>query len=499
MDELPGKPASFWLERSESSAYPSLEESMQVDVAVLGAGISGVSVALELVEAGLEVALVEAGRVAGGASGYSTAKVSSLHGLTYAKLAAQQSDEISRAYGQANEAGLASIGARVDALGIDCDFSRRDNFTYSLEPGEAAEVEQEVEAANRAGLPASHATELDLPFDVAAAIRVSNQAQFDPVRYLRGLAARFAELGGRLFEHSPAIKVKDAKPCTVRVRGGATVTADHVVVATHFPFLDRGLYFARMHPERSYVIAARARGTLPQAMYLSTESPAHSIRSHPTGEGELLLLGGESHKTGQADESERYRRLASWASASFEIEEFEYRWATQDAIPADGVPMIGRLLPHSERVLVATGYRKWGYAAGAAAAAILTDQILGNENPWAFAFDPGRLRPRASSASFLKENANVGYRFFADRLKRGSEADLAAGEGRLVGHGLAQHAVSRDADGKLHRLSARCTHLGCIVAWNDAERTWDCPCHGSRFAADGTVVEGPAVDPLPSR
>ena len=215
MNGLPGKPASYWLERSEPSAYPSLDAPIKVDVAVLGAGISGVSVALELAEAGLEVALVEAGRVAGGASGYSTAKVSSLHGLTYAKLAAQQSEEIARAYGQANEAGLAAIAARVDALGIDCDFSRRDNFTYTLEPGEASEVEAEVEAATAAGLPASHATELDLPFPVAAAVRFGNQAQFDPVRYLRALAARFAELGGRLFERSPAIKVNDGKPCTV--------------------------------------------------------------------------------------------------------------------------------------------------------------------------------------------------------------------------------------------------------------------------------------------
>jgi Rieske Fe-S protein len=234
-------------------------------------------------------------------------------------------------------------------------------------------------------------------------------------------------------------------------------------------------------------------------MYISTESPAHSIRSHPNGDGDLLLLGGESHKTGQADEAERYRRLAAWGSSEFDLERFEYRWATQDAIPVDSVPMIGRLLPHSPRVLVASGFRKWGYAAGAVAGAILTDQVLGRENPWAFAFDPSRLRPRASTSSFVKENADVAYRFFADRLERRSEVDLAPGEGRLVGHGLAQHAVSREEDGTLHRLSARCTHLGCIVSWNSAETTWDCPCHGSRFAPDGTVVEGPAVDPLPAR
>ncbi|MGH2982493.1 MAG: FAD-dependent oxidoreductase [Solirubrobacterales bacterium] len=325
------------------------------------------------------------------------------------------------------------------------------------------------------------------------------EGQFDPVRYLRGLAARFVDLGGRLFEQAPAISVDDGSPCTVEIRSGTRVRAGQVIVATHFPFLDRGLFFARMHPERSYVLAARTSGAVPQGMYLSTESPAHSIRSLPADGEDLILVGGESHKTGQADAAERYRRLAAWASANFPIEGFSYRWATQDAIPIDHVPMIGRLVPFSSRVLVATGFRKWGYAAGTAAARILSERILDRDNTWAFAFDPSRLRPRASAASFLKENLNVGYRFFADRAKRASYIDPAPGEGTVVGEGLGQRAVCRTESGELHMLSARCTHLGCIVNWNRAEQTWDCPCHGSRFGPDGTVVEGPAVDPLPSR
>jgi nitrite reductase/ring-hydroxylating ferredoxin subunit len=234
-------------------------------------------------------------------------------------------------------------------------------------------------------------------------------------------------------------------------------------------------------------------------MYLSTESPAHSIRSLPANGEEMLLVAGESHKTGQADAAERYRRLAAWASATFEVDRFEYRWATQDPIPVDLVPMIGQLVPFSPRVLVATGFRKWGYAAGAAAAQILGDRVLGRDNSLAFAFDTNRVRLRASAASFLSENINVGYRFFADRAKRAPRTDLAPGEGAVVRQGLGQAAICRSESGELHMLSARCTHLGCIVSWNRAEQTWDCPCHGSRFAADGAVVEGPAVDPLPSR
>jgi glycine/D-amino acid oxidase-like deaminating enzyme/nitrite reductase/ring-hydroxylating ferredoxin subunit len=499
MASLPDKPESFWLKDAPSTEYPALVGEPDADVAVLGAGISGVSLALELVEAGLEVALIEAGRVAGGASGYSTAKVSSLHGLTYAGLASKQGEEIARAYGAANEAGLAAIAERVETHDLDCDFSRRDAFTYAPGGEDVEKVQQEAEVAGRLGLPASYVTSSDLPFPISAAVCFSDQAQFDPVRYLRGLAARFVELGGLLFERSPAISVDDGKPCSVKTRGGA-LRAGHVVVATHFPFLDRGLFFARMHPERSYVLAARVRGELPQGMYLSSESPAHSIRQLPTTDGELLLIGGESHKTGQADATDRYQRLVAWASANFELEEIEYRWATQDAMPVDGVPMVGRLLPFSSRVLVATGYRKWGYAAGTAAARMLADRILGRENPWAFAFDSSRLRPRAATVSFVKENANAGWRFFADRVtKRASLDDPGPGEGAVVGHGLGQRAVCRTEDGERHTLSARCTHLGCIVNWNRADQTWDCPCHGSRFAPDGAVVEGPAVDPLPTR
>lgn len=499
MSGLPGKPRSFWLEASPPTDYPRLQGEIEAEVAVLGAGICGVSVALELAQAGVDVALLDAGRVAGGASGHSTAKVSSLHGLTYDELERKHGTEVARAYGEANQAGLETVADRVRELEIDCDFNRRGNFTYALDPDQVSQVEREVEVADRLGLPASYVTELDLPFPIAAAIRFSDQAQFDPVRYLRALAARVAELGGRIFERSSAVAVDDGSPCLVKGRNGARVRAGTVVVATHFPFLDRGLYFARMHPERSYVLAARVAGTPPQGMYLSTESPAHSIRSLPAGDQELLMVGGESHKTGQADAAERYRRLAAWAGSNFEVESFEYRWATQDAIPADHVPMIGRLTPLSSRLLVGTGFRKWGYAAGSAAARILADRILGRENPWAFAFDTSRLRPRASMASLLKENLDVGFRFFAGRARRGSAAGLAPGEGEVVGEGLAQRAVCRTESGEPHTLSARCTHLGCIVSWNRAEGTWDCPCHGSRFAADGAVVEGPAVDPLPKR
>jgi Rieske Fe-S protein len=236
---------------------------------------------------------------------------------------------------------------------------------------------------------------------------------------------------------------------------------------------------------------------VPQGMYLSDERPAHSLRAVPTPEGELLMVGGESHKTGQSDARERYAALEGWARERFDVAAVEHRWATQDHLPADMLPFVGRLWPFSDRVLTATGLRKWGIAMGTSAASILADHIAGRESPWASTFTPMRLHPKAGTPTFVKENANVAKHFFADRLRERSSADeLAPGEGAVVGEGLAQRAVYRDESGALHALSARCSHLGCIVKFNGAERTWDCPCHGSRFSATGEVIEGPAVAPL---
>jgi len=480
--------ASLWFQDAKRTPGAPLDRDMTVDVAVLGAGIVGLTTALLLERQGARVAVLEARRVGSGASGYNTAKLTSLHGLTYGRLANSLGPDAARTYGAANEAGIARVFELVEELGIDCDLGRKPNYTYTESSSDVEAVRDEARVARHLGLPASYVEELDLPFPVAGAVRFDEQAEFHPVRYLEGIAAA---LEGPLYEGTVATHVQGGR---VRTVTGANLTAEHVVVATHLPFLDRGLYFARCHPERSYVVAARTSNA-PAGMYLSTEQPAHSIRAH----GEWLLVGGESHKTGQADAAERYARLEAWARERFRLEP-ELRWATQDQMPVDGVPYVGRHDPLSSRVWVATGFRKWGLAMGTAAAELLAAGIGGREHPWEQLFDPQRLRPRAAAGSFLKENANVALRFLGDRVtKRGGVDEIAPGEGRIVGAGLAQRAAYRDDDGTLHELSARCTHLGCIVSWNSGERTWDCPCHGSRFAATGEVIEGPAVRPLRSQ
>jgi glycine/D-amino acid oxidase-like deaminating enzyme len=443
---------SLWLQGRERVERPPLTEDLSADVVVVGAGIVGLTTALLLEREGASVVVLEMRHVAAGATGYNTAKLTSLHGLTYSSLVSKHGREMARTYGEANEAGLARVFELADELGIDCDLRRKPNYTYTEDAAEAGKLRDEAELARELGLPASYVEETDLPFAVAAAVRFEDQAEFHPVRYVDGIAAA---LRAPIHEST---RVTGAGSGRVDTAGGAQVRAQHTVVATHLSFLDRGLYFARCHPERSYVVAGRVSDP-PAGMYISTESPSHSIRAH----GDWLLVGGESHKTGQADAAERYERLARWARERFGLEP-ELRWATQDQMPVDNVPYVGRHDPVSSDLWVATGFKKWGLAMGTAAAELLAARVRGRDHAWAELFDPQRIRARASAPSFVTENANVALRFAGDRVTK--------------------------------RGNPRCTHLGCLLDWNDAEETWDCPCHGSRFAASGEVLEGPAVRPL---
>jgi glycine/D-amino acid oxidase-like deaminating enzyme/nitrite reductase/ring-hydroxylating ferredoxin subunit len=494
--------ASLWVATGPTTSFPRLDRAIGADVLVVGAGIVGVLAALQLQRDGRNVVLIDKHKVGTGVTGYTTAKLSSLHQLVYGQLASRLGEDTARAYAAANEAGIQRIAALVDELGIDCDFRRRPNYTYAASPEQTEHVENEARAAAAAGLEAAFVEDVPLPFPTHGAVRVPDQAEFQPLRFLAAAAQAFEQAGGRIFEHTRMTSLRDGEPCRVETTGGG-VTADEVVVATHFPVPDRGLFFARVHAERSYCIAAPFAGEPSPGMYISASSPTRSIRFHPIEGEELLILGGEGHKVGQGGPmAQRYAALEEFARAHFGVSEIPYRWSTQDNYSADGAPLIGKLTPRSRRTYTATGFRKWGLAMGAATAGMLADAMAGRDNPWQSRFDTNRFTPLASAGDLAKENANVGFHFFADRITRrsaDSAADLAPGEGKVVSRKGRQIAVARDEDGVLHAVSARCTHMGCILAWNDAERSWDCPCHASRFAPDGSVLQGPAVNPLGRR
>lgn len=501
---LPPNSESFWLDvDTPDRTFDRAAGPIRAKVLVVGGGIVGVTAAYLLAAGGVDVVLVEAGRIAGGTTGHTTAKLSSLQGLIYSQIDSFHGQSASRTYADLNESGLALIADLDQSLELDCDLARRPNFIYTEDSARLPDLEHEAELARAAGLQVSMEQDIDLPFPIAGALRLGNQAQFHPVKYVRRLAERAEALGARIHERTAAVGASFRSPYDVDLENGGRVTAEHVVVATHMPFLDRGGVFARATPYRSYALVITTSQAVPQGMYLSVDDPARTIREIPDAAGDRLLVGGGSHKTGTGSPGLKYEELLDFARDRFGAQAVTHRWSAQDPVPADHLPMIGALVPGSPRLTTATGFSKWGLAAGAAAARLLAEAIMGREGPpqWDV-FAPARLKPRAIP-SLMRENAQVATRLVGDRLKgRMSRADaetiaeLQPGEGKLLGRGLGQVAAARDEGGAAHVLSARCTHLGCIVQWNSAESSWDCPCHASRFGIDGTVLEGPASRPL---
>jgi glycine/D-amino acid oxidase-like deaminating enzyme/nitrite reductase/ring-hydroxylating ferredoxin subunit len=497
---------SLWIETTPETTYPRLEGKVEVDVVVVGAGITGVMTAWLLKQEGRRVALVDMHRVGAGATGYTTAKLTVGHNLIYAGVLKRHGQETARAYAASNQWAIERLDELVSSEHIHCDWERASNYVYTENEDRLNDLHNEVEAARRAGVSAELTKETDLPFPVLGAVRIDAQAQFHPRKFLQGLAAKVAGDGSHVFEQTRITDVRSGDDCVVSTdQSGGVLRGRHVVLATHLPFLDRGLFFAKAHPQKSYAIAAQiAQSQAPSGMYISAEQPTRSVRSTPAANGSrFLIIGGEGHKPGRDDDTrQRYEKLETFLNDRFDSGEVEHRWSTHDFVPLDQLPYIGRLRRSDERLLIATGFAKWGLTKGVVAAAIVTDAILGRANPWAAVYDAKRLSLKNSAAKFVTENAKVGSWFIGDRVRlRAGREDinrLEPGDGLVARVGGRHLAVHRDDEGQLQACSARCTHLGCLVGWNRADQTWECPCHGSQFGADGALLQGPATEPLPS-
>jgi len=495
-----GKSTSFWNDTTARTDYPPLDGDLAVDVAIIGAGIAGITAAVLLHRAGCSVALIEARRVAEQVTGRTTAKITSQHNLIYARLIRNYGAQAARLYAESNQAALERIAAFVTECGIDCDFERQPAYLYTTRFERLRDIENEIRAARQVGLPAFFAWDIGLPFRVAGAIRFDDQAQFHPRKYLLGLLRELDGTNARIFEQTRVLDVEEGRPCRVSTERGE-VSAQYVIIATNLPVVDPGGFFSRAYPRAHVALAARIDPAIaPAGMFLSIDGPSRSIRTAPAPDGGRVLIAvGESFRPGSVDTEARYRDLEAYVQRHFRVNAIDYRWTNEDYDPVDDLFYIGRMAPLSRAVYVATGFKAWGMTGGTLAAMILSDQILGRHNPWARLYNPNRTQQARRVGRLMRENVNIARKWIAEQVTAGARrraVDLGRGEAAVLDGADGKVAAYKDRDGTVHAVSAICTHMGCVVGWNAVERTWDCPCHGSRFDDKGEVLDGPATKPL---
>ncbi len=499
-NNLPTFPDSIWYQELDFPAFPSLNCDITVDVTIVGGGITGITSAYLLSNAGLKVALIDAGKIFNGTTGHTTAKVTAQHGVIYDELIKHFGEDGAKQYYQAADRAKNFIKETIQKLSIECDFQEHNAYIYTNSENEINKLENEAKAYEKLDIPGCYLESMPLKIPMKAAIMMEKQAQFHPLKYLLPLVKSIKENGSLIFENTTAKDIETGTNPQIITRKGHRITARNIIIASHFPFYEGfGFYFARMYAERSYVVAVKSTNHFPGGMYLSSETPTRSIRSTPMGKENLLLLGGEGHKTGQGiNTMEHYDALARFGQEHFASNEIQYRWSAQDLYTLDKVPYIGRITEGRDNIFVATGFRKWGMTNSTNAALIIADLILKGSHPYEDLFSPSRFKADPSIKAGIDHNLTVAKEFIKGKIeflgKLPEEVDI--GEGTHVNVNGKKACAYRDSQGVLHLIDATCTHMGCEVEWNDGENTWDCPCHGSRYSVDGDVIEGPALNPL---
>lgn len=492
-----GSTTSIWMTTAEIPHREALAGNLTTDVCVVGAGIAGLTTAYLLTEEGRSVVVLDDGAIASGETSRTTAHLVNALDDRYFEIENMHGEKGARLAAASHTAAIDRIEAIVAKEKIDCDFERLDGYLF-VPPGESTELlDKELEAAHRAGLTGVERVErapLER-FNTGTCLRFPRQAQFHPLKYLEALSQAIEKKGGRIFNNSHAQTFEDGAPARVTTDKGQVVSAGAIVVATNTPVNDWVTIHTKQAAYRTYVIGMRVpKGSVVKALYWDTPDPYHYIRLQEAAGQEVLIVGGEDHKTGQADDmEERYDRLEAWTRERFPMAtEVDFRWSGQVMEPVDGLAFIGRN-PGDKNIYVVTGDSGNGMTHGTIAGILLTDLILGRANEWETVYDPSRISLRAIP-QFAKENLNVAAQYgdYATAGDVEGVREIAPGAGAIIREGFKKVASYRDPQGQLHRCTAICPHLGCIVAWNTTESTWDCPCHGSRFDPYGKVLNGPA-------
>lgn len=492
---------SLWLNQDiNNKNFGTLNENISTDVCIIGAGIFGLTCGYYLSKSGLRVTILDKNDIALKTTGHTTAKITSQHGLIYTYLIDTYGEKFAKDYLTANEEAIENIKNIIGAENIKCDFEQQSNFVYTTDKKQLNKIKKEVDSVNSLGFPANFVTKSGLPFEIAGGIQFPNQAQFNPIKYVHGLAHCIIENGGEIYTNTTVYDVKNENSefSTFTVNG--VIKSKYVIIASHYPFINfPGMYFFKMYQSSSYVIGVDTKKTLFNGMYITEESPVYSFRTAYYRGKKILLLGGADHKTGTpVTYTDSYGLLENYAKKLYPDCEVLFRWDTRDCITLDKIPYIGEFSNLLPNVYVATGFKKWGMSTSHVAGKLISDLILENKNEYIDIYKATRVNPIKNSKEFgnmLKESV---YSLLINKVKDIDSAisDIAVENGGIVEVNGEKIGVYKRDDGEIFTVKPYCKHLGCLVSWNNLEKTWDCPCHGSRYDYMGNIITEPTVKNL---
>lgn len=495
-----GENISPWQVNLDNQPTPAGAEIEKIyDCIIIGAGITGITAALILRKAGKETLIVDAHNAGYGTTGGTSAHINTFADTTYAEAASAFGEKGAELFAGAINSGFDLIRKNIESYHIDCDFEEKPGFVYAEDEDQVKQLQDLYDGTLKVNVPIFYTDDVPVPIPFKRAVMLPGQAQFHPMKYTQALLQEYIKAGGRVLEDTKIEEIKSEDGIHSAVSGDNIYKSKNVIYATHIP-PGINVFSFRCAPYRSYVIAVKLKSdNYPKALIYDMREPYHYFRSHVIDGQELLLIGGNDHKSGHDDPEKAFDDLEQYARKFFDISSVEYKWSSQYYIPVDGLPYVGQIPLYAEGIYCATGYNGNGMMLGSISAQILADTILGKTNPYAEIFSSTRIKPIDGFTEFVNENADVVYHFVADRLavhEMESIKNLKPGNGEVIKLNGRKIAAYRDEDGEIHALSPVCTHAGCIVNWNTEEKSWDCPCHGARYDFEGRVLNGPAVKDL---
>ena len=494
---------SLWFETEKTAKFKSLDNNIETDVCIIGAGIFGLTSAYYLSKKGLNTVIIDRNEIAHGVTGHTTAKITSQHGLIYKYLIDSFGLEMAKQYLEANEEAIKNIETIIKNEQIDCDFEKQNSYVYTTNENEIVDIKNEITALHSLGFESEFTTQTSLSFEIKGAIKFSNQAQFNPIKYSNGLSQKIIENNGKIYTNTTIYSIEKDTECYLINTEKNTIKAKYVILATHYPFIDRaGYYFLKMYQSTSYTIAVDTHEKNLDEMYINPKPPIYSYRTAKFNDKNLLLVTGSDYKTGtKQDLKASYKNLENEVKKYYPKSEILFRWNTEDCISLDKIPYIGEFSKLMPNIYVGTGFNKWGMTSSNVASKIITDMILGKQNKYEDVFKSTRLEPMKNHEELKNMLSETAKSFVIKKLEvpKQENINLETDSSTIIEINGEKIGIYKDTNGKIFPVKVICSHLGCLLSWNNLDKTWDCPCHGSRYDYMGNLLYGPGVLNLEKR